>query len=341
VQTNSISGWANFTADVRCKEDWHRREVLQLLRQRLGALCQHRGVNCSVEQTHDAAAVGGAGALAVRGGGATDFAGAAVSAGVWVLSAGFWVLGAMQVLSDPGVVAGLSRAVTAAQPLLDALLPYKGPEAGPGAVGGGGSVAGAVGAGVCRGGMDCEAPGARSVVGQQEVPEMLSGAGHDAMAMADLTKASGWWGVAMGVGRGLGGRKRGRMAGESAGRRTGGRAAGQTLYVGVAVGEAWGAALAWPGAGLERATQRVCPEQQSFVLRAAHACGLWVQVGMVFVRSLNGGVSHTPLEHTSSEDIAAAAAALATFLEQEALGAAAGAPGEGPAADAGSGRDEL
>lgn len=106
--------------------------------------------------------------------------------------------------------------------------------------GGGGQVPGA-----CREDLDCSAPGARSAVGQQRVPEMLSGAGHDAMAMAEVTR-----------------------------------------------------------------------------------------IGMVFVRSLNGGVSHSPDELTAAEDVAAAAAALATFLEAEVLGGYEGAD-EGDGASGG------
>lgn len=61
------------------------------------------------------------------------------------------------------------------------------------------------------------------------------------------------------------------------------------------------------------------------------------QVGMVFVRALNGGISHTPAELTSEQDVGAAAAALATFLEAEALDAGA----QGGSGAAAEGRDEL
>ena len=41
-----------------------------------------------------------------------------------------------------------------------------------------------------------------------------------------------------------------------------------------------------------------------------------VEAGMLFVRSLNGGVSHSPEEHSSDEDIALAAEVLAATLRR-------------------------
>lgn len=59
LQANSIARWANFSADVRCRDDAPRREVLGLLQARLNSVCERRGVRCEVQQTHDAAPVGG------------------------------------------------------------------------------------------------------------------------------------------------------------------------------------------------------------------------------------------------------------------------------------------
>jgi len=60
-------------------------------------------------------------------------------------------------------------------------------------------------------------------------------------------------------------------------------------------------------------------------------------VAMLFVRC-RGGVSHSPLEHAEPGDVAAAAAALATYLQREALGPEP-APAGGDAAGGGDGRD--
>lgn len=53
------------------------------------------------------------------------------------------------------------------------------------------------------------------------------------------------------------------------------------------------------------------------------------KTSMVFVRCKDG-ISHNPAEHTTHDDVAAAAAAFATFLERDVLGA-----GEEHAGDAG------
>jgi N-carbamoyl-L-amino-acid hydrolase len=41
-----------------------------------------------------------------------------------------------------------------------------------------------------------------------------------------------------------------------------------------------------------------------------------VEAGMLFVRSLNGGVSHSPEEHSSDEDVALAVEVLAATLRR-------------------------
>jgi hypothetical protein len=52
------------------------------------------------------------------------------------------------------------------------------------------------------------------------------------------------------------------------------------------------------------------------------------RTSMVFVRCKDG-ISHNPLEHTTHDDVAAAAAAFATFLERDVLGGGMEHPGDG------------
>lgn len=63
------------------------------------------------------------------------------------------------------------------------------------------------------------------------------------------------------------------------------------------------------------------------------------KIGMVFVRCA-GGVSHNPAEFVDPRDVAAAAAAFATFMEIDLLDGASSTAGDGRAVDPG-GKDEL
>jgi hypothetical protein len=145
------------------------------------------------------------------------------------------------VLSDEALMGRLQDAILAAQPLIQLLAPGADGAGASTAAGdaaydsGGGSGGGSCAAGDGGGAQgtcstSSAAGGSQPVATQDSVPVLLSGAGHDAMAVADLTK----------------------------------------------------------------------------------------RIAMVFVRC-RGGVSHNPAEYAAPTDVAAAAAALATFVEWDAL----------------------
>ncbi|PNW73987.1 hypothetical protein CHLRE_13g580700v5 [Chlamydomonas reinhardtii] len=116
--SNVIAGSTGFSVDIRSKTDPARLAVVDQYLEVVRAACQRRGVPCAVDRKHDAAAV----------------------------------------LSDPGVMAGMTAAVRAAEPLLlAALSPAE--AASP----------------TCG----------RLAAGLRDVPVLVSGAGHDAMAIAE------------------------------------------------------------------------------------------------------------------------------------------------------------
>ncbi|KAF8066302.1 hypothetical protein HT031_002625 [Scenedesmus sp. PABB004] len=193
-QVNIIPKWVNFTVDVRTRRQEFRQEVIALIEARVAGVCAARGLNCTVSRTHDA----------------------------------------RPVHSDPQLVSKLQAAVLTAQPMIARVLDA----GGAGAAQRGAATAATCGAGgAAAGSGQCAAAAAAAGGGggaaftslQSEVPVLLSGAGHDAMAIADIAP-----------------------------------------------------------------------------------------IAMAFVRCA-GGVSHNPAEHADPRDVAAATAALATFMEMDLL----------------------
>jgi len=171
-QTNVIAGRATLTVDVRCASDAHRRAALAAVEGAIGEACAARGVRCSVEVAHDAGAV----------------------------------------RSDAGVVEGLSRAVRQSAGEWERVLAATDTDAalavGGGGVGGGGAggvlsmavgravawARGLFGGAAASGGATAATAGATGAASAPACsrsssptpPVLLSGAGHDAMAMAEV-----------------------------------------------------------------------------------------------------------------------------------------------------------
>lgn len=117
--SNVIAGSTSLTIDVRCKRDRVRDEVVANLTRSIEEVCLRRGVNCTVDRSHDAEAV----------------------------------------ISDPFIISGLKEAIKKTRQVLA-------------------SVVGCDGNHETCGWTDPEA----------EVPELVSGAGHDAMAVSEVIR---------------------------------------------------------------------------------------------------------------------------------------------------------
>jgi beta-ureidopropionase / N-carbamoyl-L-amino-acid hydrolase len=90
-------------------------------------------------------------------------------------------------------------------------------------------------------------------------------------------------------------------------------------------------AASWPGGGSARSGSsadpglrdvlgRAAPGAPSLPSGAGHDAQVLAEAGvavaMLFVRSLNGGISHSPAESSSPEDVAACVDALETALRE-------------------------
>jgi allantoate deiminase len=148
-QVNVVPRLAEFTVDVRSGSDAHRSAALSALKKTIEEICESRGVGCEVKTSHDAKAV----------------------------------------RSDAGVVEGLKRALEESRgEWEERVLAATG--GGGGRVGGGASLVGKVVA-WARGvmGAPANAPAGAATAPaptQAPVPVLLSGAGHDAMAVAEV-----------------------------------------------------------------------------------------------------------------------------------------------------------
>ncbi|GFR47399.1 hypothetical protein Agub_g9116 [Astrephomene gubernaculifera] len=117
--SNVIPGYAGLSVDLRSKNNTQRHELVRNVSAAVKKVCKRRGVKCGVERKHDAESV----------------------------------------MSDPGVIEGMSVAAAAAEPMLMAAL------------------------------TDSEAAGV--LKGLRSLPKLVSGAGHDAMAIAETIPRMG------------------------------------------------------------------------------------------------------------------------------------------------------
>ncbi|KAG1667557.1 hypothetical protein FOA52_014637 [Chlamydomonas sp. UWO 241] len=164
--SNVIAGGTQLSVDIRAKSDNLRHSVVANVTASVNDLCAQRGVSCEIQRKHDAEAV----------------------------------------MCDDGVVETLRRAVVGARAVMAAMMTHSGGGSGGAGCGCGGGSKGSgsgeaerVGAkpGACSGGHGhghghehaCENPctcggGATAA----NAPVMVSGAGHDAMALAEVSK---------------------------------------------------------------------------------------------------------------------------------------------------------
>jgi acetylornithine deacetylase/succinyl-diaminopimelate desuccinylase-like protein len=174
-QTNVIAGKGALTVDVRCASDAQRRAALRAIESAIEEVCASRDVRCAVKVTHDAGAVRSDDSV-VRG----LSRALQESAREWdeVLAATATAAGstALLVAKDGGAGGALSamigRAVAWARGLFDLGGAKNGGEAA--------TAAAAAAAATTTAGGDALPPS------PSPPPVLLSGAGHDAMAMAEV-----------------------------------------------------------------------------------------------------------------------------------------------------------
>ncbi|KAK9829855.1 hypothetical protein WJX72_008267 [[Myrmecia] bisecta] len=152
--SNVIAGSTNFTIDIRCRSDAVRQQVVQDVVLDIENICQRRGIACRVEKKHEAAATHcDAGIIADLVSAARD------SEQVYIRA----LRGATGVSTEPHIPVSTCTWDTGQAAGGPAMAISRSPE--------------------CQAAAD-----SNTMLEPHDIPVLVSGAGHDALAIAELTK---------------------------------------------------------------------------------------------------------------------------------------------------------